>query len=122
METWATFSIVDHRRPIYRQALALFDRIVVPLPPAPIGDQTREELDQLEAELDYLTSKNAARVYDWRSAEFDQWRKPLLAESIATGLNRDPLLDTRLMLVDEVEAADVQALPVYGDVQQYADM
>jgi hypothetical protein len=26
METWATFSVVDHRKPIYRQALALFDR------------------------------------------------------------------------------------------------
>jgi hypothetical protein len=40
METWATFSVVDHRKPIYRQALALFDRIVVPLPPTPIGNQT----------------------------------------------------------------------------------
>jgi hypothetical protein len=50
METWATFSIIDHRNPVYRQSLALFDRIVVPVPPMPIGDQTQEELDQLEAE------------------------------------------------------------------------
>jgi hypothetical protein len=33
METWATFSIIDHLKPI--------------------GDQTQEELDQLEA-VDYL--------------------------------------------------------------------
>jgi hypothetical protein len=46
METLATFSIIDHRKPIYRQALALFDRIVVSLPPKSIGDQTQEELDQ----------------------------------------------------------------------------
>jgi hypothetical protein len=59
METWATFSIIDHRKPIYRQALALFDRIVVPLPPKPIGDQTQEELDQLEA-VDYLREAQAA--------------------------------------------------------------
>src|SRR6202020_2482495 len=50
METWATLSITDHRKPIYRQALALFDKIVVPIPSSPIGDQTVEELDQLEAD------------------------------------------------------------------------
>jgi hypothetical protein len=31
MQTWETFSIIDHRRPVYRQALALVDRIVVPI-------------------------------------------------------------------------------------------
>jgi hypothetical protein len=51
METWATFSIIDHRKPIYRQALALFDSIVVPLPPTPIGDQTQKELNQLKASV-----------------------------------------------------------------------
>jgi len=48
METWATFSIIDHPAPVYRQALALFDGIVVPIPPQPIGDQTAEELEQME--------------------------------------------------------------------------
>ena len=40
METWATFSTIDHRKPLYRQALALFDRIVVPLPPKPVSQLT----------------------------------------------------------------------------------
>ena len=47
METWATFSIIDHRKPIYRQALTLFDSIVVPLPLTPIGDQTQESRGRL---------------------------------------------------------------------------
>jgi hypothetical protein len=81
METWATFSIIDHRRPIYRQALALFDRIVVPLPSKPIGDQTQEELDQLEAEVEYLKWAEAAELYEWKSAEFEEWRQPFLAEA-----------------------------------------
>jgi hypothetical protein len=38
METWATFSIIDHLKPI--------------------GDQTQEELDQLEA-VDYLRKAQA---------------------------------------------------------------
>jgi hypothetical protein len=38
METWATFSIIDHLKPI--------------------GDQTQEELDQLEA-VDYLREAQA---------------------------------------------------------------
>jgi len=39
METWATFSIIDHLKPI--------------------GDQTQEELDQLEA-VDYLREAQAS--------------------------------------------------------------
>jgi hypothetical protein len=121
METWATFSIIDHRKPIYRQALALFDRIVVPLPSKPIGDQTQEELDQLEAEVAYLEKEQAARRYDWRSSEFEQWRKPVLADALALGINRDPYLDTRLMLSDKFESPEVQAVPVYGGMQQFQD-
>jgi hypothetical protein len=121
MKTWATFSIIDHRRPIYRQALALFDRIVVPLPLKPIGDQTQEELDQLKVEIDYLKGANAAEPYEWKSTEFEEWRKPILAESLAAGLNRDAYLDTRLMLSQQFYSPDVQAIPVYGGLQHFAD-
>lgn len=121
METWATFSIIDHRRPIYRQALALFDRIVVPVPPKPIGDQTQEELDQLSAELDYLEAENAARPFLWKSAEFELWREPYLANALAGGVNRDAYEDTRLMLSEEFYAPDVLAIPVYGGMQKFTD-
>src|SRR5258708_4188117 len=110
METWATFSIIDHRQPIYRQALALFDRIVVPLCAQPIGDQTREELDQLRAEVDYLEKENAAQAFDWNEEEWDRWRTPLLAESLAEGFRRDAYLDSRLMLAAHFYSADVQAI------------
>jgi hypothetical protein len=121
METWATFSIIDHRKPIYRQALALFDRIVVPLPPKPIADQTQDELDQLKAEVNYLSKANAAVPYEWKSAEFEEWRRPLLAESLAARANRDPLLDTRLMLSEQFYSEGVLAIPVYGGLQHFAD-
>jgi hypothetical protein len=121
METWATFSIIDHRQPVYRQALALFDRIVVPLPPKPIGDQTQEELDQLEAEVEYLERAKAAEPFEWRSAAFEEWRQPFLAEALAAGFNRDPFLDTRLMLSEQIDSPDVLAIPVYGGQQQFAD-
>lgn len=98
METWATLSIIDHRKPIYRQALALFDRIVVPLPPTRIGDQTQEELNQLKAEVDYLREAKAAEPYEWKSAAFEELRRPFLAQALAAGLNRDAFSDTRLML------------------------
>ena len=120
METWATFSIIDHRRPIYRQALALFDRIVVPLPPDPIGDQTREELLQLEAEVSYLAKENAAVLYEWSIDAFQEWRREILAEAIAAGLNHDPFVDTRMMLAEKLDSPDVEAVPVYGGQQHYA--
>ena len=132
METWATFSITDNRAPIYRQALALFDRIVVPLPPAPIGDQTQEELDQLGAELDVLYNAKAAVPYAWDSSLFQEWRLPYLKEAVAAKIGRDIFQDTRLMIAEELKktdaslnprlvleeeigADDVQAIPVYGD-------
>jgi hypothetical protein len=119
MQTWATFSIIDHRKPIYRQALALFDRIVVPLPPKPIGDQTQAELDQLRAEVDYLKQAEAAEPYQWNSAAFEEWRKPFLAEALAAGFNCEAFLDTRLMLSEQLHSPDVQAIPVYGGYPQF---
>src|SRR5437879_4412802 len=102
METWATFSIIDHRKPVYRQALALFDRIVVPVPGEPIGDQTREELDRLSAEVTYLAQHGAAELVEWDSNSFQDWRRPLLAAAVASKINRDPFQDTRLMLVEKL--------------------
>jgi hypothetical protein len=119
METWATFSIVDHRQPVYRQALALFDKIIVPIPPEPLGDQTKEELLQLETEIEYLTRKDAAQPYEWSSDAFQEWRTPFLAEAAAAGLNRDVFHDTRLMLVDKLATDEVQAVPVYAGMEQY---
>ncbi len=121
METWATCSIIDHRKPLYRQALALFDRIVVPLPPAPIGDQSQEELDQLRAEVTYLREKEAAEPFEWKSAEFDLWRTSILAQALSTKLNRDAYLDTRLMLVDQFDSPEVQAVPVFGAPHLFAE-
>jgi hypothetical protein len=121
METWATFSIIDHRQPIYRQALALFDRIVVPIPERPIGNQTDEELDQLRAEVNYLKNHEAAVPFEWKSAAFEEWRRPILAESLAAGLSRDAYVDSRLMLSERLASADVEALPVYGGWQHFAD-
>jgi hypothetical protein len=137
METWATFSITDHRDPVYRRALALFDRIVVPLPPQPIGDQTREELDQLGAELAALQDAGIAVPYSWDSNAFRDWQAPLLKESLSANINRDPYLDTRLMIAEELRKPEpftnarlildpgfdldqVQAIPVYGDPALFA--
>jgi hypothetical protein len=120
METWATFSTVDHRKPIYRQALALFDKIVVPVPPTPIGDQTTEELHQLEADIGYLVDEGAAVRYEWRSDEFQAWRMPFLAEAVSAGVNRDVFQDSRLMLAERLASENVQAVPVYGGRKQYA--
>jgi len=119
METWATFSIIDHRKPIYRQALALFDRIVVPVPSKPIGDQTQAELDQLSAEVEYLAKHKAAEVFEWESESFQDWRRPFLAEAAAAKINRDVYHDTRLMVAEKLERDGIQAIPVYRGPEQF---
>ena len=119
METWATLSITDHRKPIYRQALALFDKIVVPIPSSPIGDQTTEELDQLEADVAFLEQSGAARRYEWDPKEYIEWRSPLMAEALARGVRRDAYMDTRFMLAKKMTTDDVEAVPVYGNMATY---
>ena len=47
--------------------------------------------------------------------------QPFLAEALAAGFNRDPFLDTRLMLSEELHYEDVLAIPVYGGQEQFTD-
>jgi len=118
-ETWGTFSAYDHRTPIFRQSLALFDKIVAPIPSSPFEDQTQEEFDQLSADIAYLERNQAAVRFHWKDAQFLDWRKPLLTEALAGNLNRDPLQDSRLTIAEEIHAPGVQAIPVYPDAAKY---
>jgi len=119
-ECWATFSTIDHRSPLYRRALVLFDRIVVPIPPFPVGDQTEQELDRLAADVAFLEEHDAAIGARWSSQEFQDWRRPFLAEAVAGKLNRDIFLDSRLMLMEKADllkppgVEEVDAVPVYA--------
>ena len=84
-----------------------------------IGDQTREELTQLEVEIQYLAEHGAAVLVPWNSQDFEDWRKPFLAEAAAANINRDIFNDTRLMVAAKFAADDVQAIPVYGGQEHY---
>jgi hypothetical protein len=53
-EYWGTFSIYDHRGSIYRQSLVVFDRIVIPVPPKPVGNLTQQEIERLARDADWL--------------------------------------------------------------------
>jgi hypothetical protein len=124
-EFWATFSIYDHRTPRYRQALILFDRVVIPVPTEVIGNLTQEEIDRLSAEVEYLQANDVAVRFDWDPSEFEVWKQSLAGEAIATTLNKDPLYDTRLHLMHTHGSfipqgvASVTAMPVYGSRKGY---
>src|SRR6266446_370202 len=128
-EYWATFSIYDHRWSMYRRSLVLFDRVVIPIPKKPIGNQTKQELDALQADVDYLQTENAAVRFDWDSEEFHEWQKNIEGEVLANALVKDPLLATRLLLkekynnlIPELRPAGVDsvtAMPVYGTRKNY---
>ena len=98
-EYWATFSIFDHRKPLFRQSLVLFDRIVVPIPTEPVGDQTDEELEKLRADVCWLEKQEAARLVEWDPEEFRTWRNSRSAESMSVVLNRDLQYATRLQVL-----------------------
>jgi hypothetical protein len=120
MQTWATFSIYDHRTPVYRPSLALFDGIVVPIPKKPVGKQTQEELERLVVDVGFLARNGIAKPFAWDSDAFQEWRRPFLAEAAAAGINREAVMDTRLMIAEKTASRDVIAVPVYGTPEQFA--
>jgi len=134
-EYWATFSIYDHRTALYRQALVLFDRIVVPVPTRTVGSLTAQEIDRVEKEVEYLQARGAAKKVDWDPDEFAQWRQQVEAaeagqqEAIARRLVNDPPHLTRLQLKEKTDkqvsallppdVISVTAVPVYSTPQAY---
>ena len=118
-EFWGTLSIYDHRNPIFIRSLILFDRIVIPVPEAPIGDQTTQEIDRLFADATYLQDNGAAIIYKFNPDEFSNWQSNILREALTVN-RRDNLYDTRLMLKTMTEdlkpkdVYEVTAVPVYG--------
>jgi hypothetical protein len=123
-ELWGTFSIYDHRDEIFRKSLITFDRVVIPIPDKPIGNQTHEELDQLYADARYLEKNDAAIIYNWKSSEFLDWQKEVLREALSVK-STDSFYDSRLMLQERTEdlkpigVNDIISLPVYGAKEEY---
>lgn len=129
-ECWGTFSIYDHRSAAYKQSLLYFDRIVVPVPNAPIFDLSEPEIERLRTEVKFLESEGVARLVEWDQAEFENWRDNRetrgvgASEGLARRLVGDPPYQTRLMLKEETdrkldtlrtetEALSITAVPVY---------
>ncbi|GGG34232.1 hypothetical protein GCM10011344_38730 [Dokdonia pacifica] len=123
-ELWGTFSIYDHRDAIFRKSLITFDRIVIPIPNKPIGNQTLEELEQLYADASYLEKNDAAIIYNWNSDEFQDWQKDVLREALSVK-STDSFYDSRLMLQEKTEdlkpqgVNEITSLPVYGAKEEF---
>jgi len=124
-EHWATFSIYDHRTDLYRRALLLFDRIVVPIPSTPFGRLTPAEIEQLSSDVDYLQENDAAIRFDWDPQGFQDWQKSVVGEAMASTLTRDRQLATRLQVAQDCTKlippgiGNVSAVPVYRDPVTY---
>jgi hypothetical protein len=128
-EYWATFSIYDHRKPLYKRSLVLFDRVVIPIPAKPVGNQTQEELDALKVDVDYLEEENAGRSFPWDSDAFHEWQETINGEVLAAALAKDPLFATRMLIKEKLKNLTKDMLPkgvdsvtpmtVYGTRQKY---
>jgi hypothetical protein len=123
-ELWGRFSIYDHRDAIFRKSLIIFDRVVIPIPDKPIGNQTMEELDRLHTDATYLVEHDAAIIYDWKSSEFQDWQRDVLREALSVK-STDNFYDTRLMLQKKTEDLkpkginEITSLPVYRAKEEY---
>jgi hypothetical protein len=128
-EYWATFSIYDYQTPRYRRSLVLFDKVVIPVPTAPIRTVTEREIERLSADVAYLETEGVAVGLAWSRDEFESWREARAGEAIAELIDKDRQLATRLQVQDAVEkdqkgklsalGKTVRAIPVYADWQEF---
>lgn len=128
-EYWATFSIYDYQTPRYRRSLVLFDKVVIPVPTAPIRTITDREIERLAADVAYLEKEGVAVGLAWNRDEFQSWREARAGEAIAELLDKDRQLATRLQVQEAVEKGQkgklsalgktVRAIPVYADWQEF---
>lgn len=134
-EYWATFSIFDHRGPLYRKALVFFDRVIMPVPTVPLKDLEWQEIEALTADANYLQREDAAIRFDWSPDEFFAWRdgsatqESLHGEALARVLVNDPPYATRLQLSEKYKniakemlpagVGSVTAVPVYSSTERY---
>src|SRR6516165_1607418 len=131
-EYCCTVSVKGSATPRLRQALVLFDKIVVPIPDAPIkgkrGEITAEDIDRLSVEVDYLKEHGIDMPVVWNKSEFDAWRELKSAESTALALGHAEI-DTRAQLMESVKKSLEEikkplneyptVLPVYSDFHEY---
>ncbi len=132
-EYWATFSIYDQQQAaLYRQALLLFDRVVIPVPTKQVGKLTQQQIDQMAQEAIYLESEGAGVFFEWKPEEFYEWQKRTIEdeavdrEMLAAFLQNNPPMATRMQLSNHYQKAipdllpagveSVIALPVYGSL------
>jgi hypothetical protein len=136
-EFWGTFSIYDHRAPVFRQSLVFFDKIVVPVPEKPVGKLEAGEIDQLSKDVEFLEQRGAAKKFLWDPEEFTEWKaeaekaggQDLGNFAVARRLVNDPPYLTRLMVSERTnqaiakllpaDASSVTAVPVYGAREKY---
>jgi hypothetical protein len=127
-EIWATFSIYDQQdAAVYKPAVLLFDKILMPIPKFPVAKLTQELRDEMEADALFLKRHGAAEIFDWDPNDFDQWQRDtstsagVETEALACALLKaDPPMKTRLHLADAVKTKlplgpdRPIAVPVYG--------
>jgi len=128
-EYWGTFSIYDYQTPRYRQSLVLFDKVVIPLPTAPIGSVTAQEIERLSAEVAYLEKEGLAVGVQWDRNKFEAWRESHAGEAIAQLIDKDRQLATRLEVQESVRnnpggrfsapGKEPRAVPVYADWKEF---
>lgn len=128
-EYWATFSIYDHRTPNYKRALLLFDKVVIPVATQPFRKLTKQELEQLSAEVDFLEKQHLAVRVNWDPQRFAEWKQDMAGKAISHYIGKDAENDTRLQLQYDVEQGsiginrpqglDVLAVPVCSSYQEF---
>jgi len=116
---WGILAPNDHRKPLFRTSLLLFDQLVVPDSPLISNDLSAQEIDQFCADIDYLSGQGAVQQFHWNQQEFENWCRKSSGSSGDEVLQRWPNCATRYYLQHQCsglladDRSPVAAFPLY---------
>ncbi len=116
---WGILAPNDHRKPLFRSSLLLFDQLLIPDSASIANDLDSEEIDRLRTDVDYLSTHGVVRRVHWDRKDFEAWCKRISDSSPEEVLRKWPNCATRYYLQHRYSSlmadkqSPVAAFPVY---------
>ena len=116
---WGILAPNDHRKPLFRSSLLLFDQLLIPDSPSIANDLDSAEIDRLLKDVDYLSGRGVVQQVHWDRKDFEAWCKKISPSNPEEVLRKWPNCAARYYLQHQYSGlladkeAPVAAFPVY---------
>ena len=116
---WGILAPNDHRKPLFRSSLLLFDQLIIPDSTSIARDLEPQEIDQLETDVAFLCRRGVVQRVHWDQNEFESWCRKISPSNPNEILSKWPNCAARYYMQHKYsglsvdEKSPVAAFPLY---------